>query len=65
MICPYCGVSTDVAHESQEGCIKALNAEVARMREVLNHVRSVKVPGPLNVEREEEPDPTVRDPTKV
>ncbi len=65
MICPYCGVSTDVAHESQEGCIKALNAEIAKMRDLLHHVRSVKVPGAVDPHREEELDPAARDPTEV
>ena len=30
--CPFCGVATDVPHETQEGCIQALHAEIARMR---------------------------------
>jgi len=46
MICPFCGVHTDTAHETQEGCIAALQAEIARMRGVLAYVRSAEVPGP-------------------
>jgi hypothetical protein len=41
--CPFCGVSADVPHESQEGCIQALHAEIARMRQILEHVRDPKV----------------------
>jgi hypothetical protein len=38
-VCPFCGVMTDVPHETQEGCIEALHAEIARMRELLSYVR--------------------------
>jgi len=55
MNCPFCGVDTDVAHESQEGCIQALNAEITRVRELLHQVRSVAVPGPPDIEDDEEP----------
>jgi hypothetical protein len=64
MRCPYCGVSVDVAHETQEACIEALRAEISRMREVLSHVRSAAVPGPPKKE-EEEANPAARDPTEV
>ena len=37
--CPFCGVVTDVPHETQQGCIDALHAEIARMREILETVR--------------------------
>lgn len=37
--CPFCGVATDVPHETQEGCIAALHAEIARMREILESVK--------------------------
>lgn len=37
--CPFCGVATDVPHETQEGCIEALQAEINRVREILQHVR--------------------------
>jgi hypothetical protein len=64
MNCPYCGVSSDVAHETQEACIEALRVEISRVRAVLNHVRSAAVPGP--VERpDEEADPAARDPSEV
>jgi hypothetical protein len=47
MNCPFCGVDTDVAHETQEGCIEALNAEIGRMRALLHNVRPVDAPGPI------------------
>lgn len=38
-VCPFCGVMTDVPHETQEGCIEALQAEIARMRALLSYVK--------------------------
>jgi hypothetical protein len=46
MECPFCGVPTDAPHETQQGCIAALHAEISRMRGVLACVRSAEVPGP-------------------
>jgi hypothetical protein len=37
--CPFCGVVTDVPHETQAGCIEALQVEIARMRGILDHLR--------------------------
>jgi len=55
-ICPFCGVVTAAPHETQAGCIEALNAEITRMRAVLEQVRSAVVPGPhaLDDNNEEE-----------
>ena len=30
---------SDVPHESQEGCIEALQAEIAKMRDILQYVK--------------------------
>jgi hypothetical protein len=38
VICPFCGVVSDVPHKTQEGCIKALEAEISRTRQVLESV---------------------------
>ena len=40
-VCPFCGLCTDVPHETQRGCIDALHAEIARMRDLLDAVRPV------------------------
>jgi hypothetical protein len=48
---------TTTPHETQEGCIKALNVEIARMRTLLSQVQSAAVPGPLGFEEEFEGDP--------
>jgi hypothetical protein len=42
--CPFCGVATDVNHESQEGCIAALNEEIGRMRVILASLKPAGVP---------------------
>jgi hypothetical protein len=54
MICPFCGVQTDVPHVNQEGCIEALNAEISRVRTILQTVRSIEVPNPPEAEESEE-----------
>ena len=38
--CPFCGVATEVPHETQEGCIEALHEEIGRMRAILENVRN-------------------------
>ena len=55
-MCPFCGVVTDAPHETQGGCIEALNEEIARMRAVLEQVHSTAVPGPPPQEDEEAED---------
>ena len=37
--CPFCGLATGVPHETQQGCIDALQAEIARVREVLEIIQ--------------------------
>ena len=46
MTCPFCGVETDVAHETQQGCIDALRSEILRVRDILQNVRTFDVPAP-------------------
>jgi hypothetical protein len=52
--CPFCGVATDLPHETQEGCIEALHTEIARMRGILQHVKG---PG-LSARNEDDPELT-------
>jgi hypothetical protein len=40
-VCPFCGLSTEVPHETQRGCIDALHAEIARTRGLLDMVKPV------------------------
>jgi coproporphyrinogen III oxidase-like Fe-S oxidoreductase len=47
--CPFCGVATDVPHETQEGCIEALHDEIARMRGILDRLRPLgRLASPLD-----------------
>jgi hypothetical protein len=64
MTCPFCGVETDVPHETQQGCIDALRSEIVRVRDILQNVRSFEVPGapdppedPENLPEETEIEP--------
>jgi hypothetical protein len=40
-VCRFCGLSTDVPHETQQGCIDALHAEITRTRDLLETVKLV------------------------
>ena len=42
--CPFCGLSTESPHETQASCIAALQAEVSRMRELLDHLKPAGAP---------------------
>jgi hypothetical protein len=46
--CPFCGLVTGVPHETQQGCIDALNAEIARVREVLEIIQPAGTSEPSN-----------------
>jgi hypothetical protein len=37
--CPFCGVSNNAPHETQEACIAALQNEIARIRAMAERVR--------------------------
>ena len=41
--CPFCGVTNNVPHETQEGCIAALNTEIGRMRGLLANLKPAGV----------------------
>ena len=36
--CPFCGLASELPHESQESCIAALHAEITRTRQILENV---------------------------
>lgn len=52
VICPFCGLATAVPHETQEGCIEALQAEVNRTRRVLENVTE-PLPAPAIAQEDE------------
>jgi hypothetical protein len=45
MTCPFCGVVTDVPHETQGACINALHAEIGRVRSILHRTEPRDTPG--------------------
>ena len=34
-VCPFCGLATELPHETQAACIEALHAEISRVREIV------------------------------
>jgi hypothetical protein len=52
MLCPFCGMATELPHESQEGCIAALHEEIARTRQILENVTE-PLPAPAIAEDDE------------
>ena len=56
VICPFCGVVSDAPHESQQGCIEALQTEITRTRQILDKVTEPLPPASIA----EEPDPQAR-----
>ena len=56
MLCPFCGMATDLPHESQESCIAALHAEILRTRQILENITE-PLPAPV-IAQEDEPQIT-------
>ena len=56
MVCPFCGVASEVAHRSQEACIEALQSEIERTRAILTHVADSIVIHPRSSEPDEDID---------
>ena len=34
-VCPFCGIASEEAHDSQEACIRALHQEIEKARQLL------------------------------
>jgi hypothetical protein len=43
-ICPFCGLVTDARHETQQTCIEALHAAIARVHAILEVARPACAP---------------------
>jgi hypothetical protein len=41
IVCPFCGLATESAHETQGACVEALQAEVSRVREIVAKVEKL------------------------
>ena len=52
VVCPFCGIASDVPHETQEGCIQALQAEITRTRQVLESITEPLRPPKITVEED-------------
>ena len=44
--CPFCGMNTNLPHNTQQGCIEALHHEISKTREILALARP-QTPEPL------------------
>lgn len=42
--CPFCGVVTDVRHDTQQACIEALQSEIAITRRLLDQTTETAQP---------------------
>jgi hypothetical protein len=58
--CPFCGVSVDLPHETQEACIAALHGEISRMRDLVDRLRIH--PAPEVSGSDPNPEPSVSRP---
>jgi hypothetical protein len=56
--CPFCGVVAEAPHETQEGCIAALNSEIAQMRGLLANLKPAG--NAAADERDETEPPSIR-----
>lgn len=54
--CPFCGLATDVPHETQNGCIEALQREITRVRDILDHSTLIARTGPTRPAHEDDPE---------
>jgi len=43
-VCPFCGLATETPHETQEACIEALQAEISRVREIVQKLKEPEEP---------------------
>jgi hypothetical protein len=55
--CPFCGVPTDVPHETQELCIAALHGEIALMRAMVRRVKAPQRESEESTQEPQVPDP--------
>ena len=51
-VCPFCGMVSAHPHETQEGCINALQAEIARTRRILESVTEPLRPPKITIEED-------------
>lgn len=43
IVCPFCGLATELLHETQAACIDALHAEISRVREMVGRIKEQSI----------------------
>ena len=46
IVCPFCGIASEQAHDSQQACIAALHSEIQKTRELLAAVDGARTDPP-------------------
>jgi hypothetical protein len=54
--CPFCGLASEVPHETQNGCIEALQREISRVRDILDHSTLILRAQPPRPAPEDDPE---------
>jgi hypothetical protein len=44
IVCPFCGLATESPHETQAACIEALQAEISRVRQIVDKIKEPEPP---------------------
>ena len=52
VVCPFCGIASEVPHETQEGCIHALQAEITRTRQILESITEPLRPPKITIDED-------------
>jgi uncharacterized Zn finger protein (UPF0148 family) len=52
VVCPFCGITSKMPHETQEGCIRALQAEITRTRQVLESITEPLRPPKITIDED-------------
>lgn len=51
-ICPFCGIASEVPHETQQACIEALHTEIERTKKILENVTEPLPPASIADEQD-------------
>ena len=44
IVCPFCGLATELPHETQAACIEALHEEISQVREIVERLKDAAPP---------------------
>jgi hypothetical protein len=62
IVCPFCGLATELPHETQATCIEALHEEISHVREIVERMKDAAPPA-LPKHRVSANPPTSKHPT--